>query len=193
MTLHDTGPASVNGWFAAPPTWVRILLGIVLVGAGTVVRADLALVAAVSAMFIGSVAVAVGAFEILHAFWTKGAGGLPWKALLGVLYLAVGIVLLSQPGSGALILTYALGLLLLLSGLVRIRLGVGSWKENGWVMLLSGLFGALAGLAILTGFPRTTLWVLALLLGVDLLAHGAAWLSYVWLPSPSHDGKTRRT
>jgi uncharacterized membrane protein HdeD (DUF308 family) len=57
----------------------------------------------------------------------------------GVLYLAVGIVLLRQPASGAPILTYVLGLLLLLSGLVRIRLGVGSWKEHGWVMLLSGL------------------------------------------------------
>jgi hypothetical protein len=46
-----------------------------------------------------------------------------WKALLGVLYLPASIVLLSQPGSGALILIYALGLLLLLSGLVRIQLG----------------------------------------------------------------------
>jgi len=191
MSVHDTGSAAATGGLTAPPAWARALLGIVLVGAGIVVLADLALVAVISTMFIGDVAVAVGAVEILHAFWTKGAGGLPWRALLGVLYLAVGIVLLRQPASGALILTYVLGLVLLLSGLVRIRLGVGSWKENGWVMLLSGLFGALAGLAILTGFPRTTLWVLALLLGVDLLVHGVAWLSYVWLPSPAHDGKTR--
>jgi uncharacterized membrane protein HdeD (DUF308 family) len=193
MTIHDTGSASASGGSTAPPAWASSLLGIVLVGAGVVVLADLALVAAISAMFIGYVAVAVGAFEILHAFWTKRAGGLPWRALLGALYLAVGIVLLRQPASGTLILTYVLGLVLLLSGLVRIRLGVGSWRENGWVMVLSGLFGALAGIVILTGFPRTTLWVLALLLGVDLLAHGAAWLSYVWLPSPAHNGKTQRT
>jgi uncharacterized membrane protein HdeD (DUF308 family) len=192
MTANGIGPAHAARGSASPPIWVRILLGIVLVGAGVVVLADLALVAVVSTMFIGSVAVAVGSFEILHAFWTKGTGGLPWKALLGVLYLAVGIVLLNQPSSGALILTYAVGLLLLLSGLVRIRLGVGSWHEHGWIMLLSGLFGALAGLSILAGFPRTTLWVLALLLGIDLIAHGAAWLSFAWLPSPTDGGKARQ-
>ena len=192
MTAYDTGPASSTGGLSAPPTWVRVLLGIVLVGAGIVVVADLALVAAASAVFIGSVAIAVGAFEILHAFWTKGTGGLPWKAILGVLYLAVGIVLLSQPSSGNLILTYAVGLLLLLSGLVRIRLGAASWQAHGWIMVLSGLFGALAGLSILAGFPRTTLWGLALLLGIDLMAHGAAWLSFAWLPTAADGGKARQ-
>jgi uncharacterized membrane protein HdeD (DUF308 family) len=188
MTSHPAGSTSVAEGVTTPPTWVRVLLGIVLVAAGVIVLADLALVAAVSSIFIGSVAVAVGAFEILHAYWTKGAGGLPSKALLGVLYMAVGIVLLSQPGSGALILTYALGLLLLLSGLVRMRLGVGSWQENGWVMLLSGVFGVLAGLAVLTGFPKTTLWGLAVLLGIDLMSHGAAWLSLAW-PSSADGGR----
>jgi uncharacterized membrane protein HdeD (DUF308 family) len=192
MTAHDIGSATATGGVTAPPTWVRVLLGLVLVGAGVIVLADLALVAAISTVFIGAVAVAVGAFEIVHAFWTKGAGGLPWKALLGVLYLAVGVVLLSQPGAGALILTYALGVLLLLSGLVRMGLGVGSWREHGWIMLLSGLFGVLAGVIVLTGFPRTTLWVLALLLGIDLIAHGAAWLSHAWLPSAADDVKAGR-
>jgi uncharacterized membrane protein HdeD (DUF308 family) len=192
MTTYDTGPAPSTDGSSAPPTWIRVLLGIVLVGAGAIVLADLALVATISAMFIGAVAVAVGAFEILHAFWTKGTGGLPWKALLGVLYLAVGIVLLSQPGSGNLILTYAVGLLLLLSGLVRMRLGAASWKAHGWIMVLSGLFGALAGLSILAGFPRTTLWGLALLLGIDLMAHGVAWLSYAWLPSSADGGNEKQ-
>jgi hypothetical protein len=80
---HGTAESvrAATGGLTAPPTWVRVLLGIVLVGAGIVVLADLALVAVISTMFLG--AVAVGAFEVLHAFWTKGAGGLPWKALLG--------------------------------------------------------------------------------------------------------------
>ena len=82
--------------------------------------------------------------------------------------------LVSQPVAGALILTYVLGLLLFASGFVRILLGVSHWKEAGWVMLLSGLFGILAGLIILTGFPMTGLWVLGLLLGIDLISHGIA-------------------
>jgi uncharacterized membrane protein HdeD (DUF308 family) len=50
-------------------------------------------------------------------------------------------------------------------------------------MLLSGLFGVLAGLVILTGFPMTGLWVLGFLLGVDLISHGVGWLTYAWQPT----------
>jgi uncharacterized membrane protein HdeD (DUF308 family) len=81
-------------------------------------------------------------------------------------------------------LVYGLGLLLLLSGAIRIWLGAASWHRYGWIMVLSGLFGALAGLVILTGLA-TTSWGLALLLGIDLMAHGVAWLMLAWLPLPS--------
>jgi uncharacterized membrane protein HdeD (DUF308 family) len=50
-------------------------------------------------------------------------------------------------------------------------------------MLLSGVFGILAGVVILVGFPKTTLWVLGLVLGMDLLFHGVAWLTYARLPA----------
>jgi uncharacterized membrane protein HdeD (DUF308 family) len=49
-------------------------------------------------------------------------------------------------------------------------------------MLISGAFGVLAGLVILTGFPMSGLWVLGLLLGIDLISHGIAWLVYGLLP-----------
>jgi uncharacterized membrane protein HdeD (DUF308 family) len=70
-----------------------------------------------------------------------------------------------------------------LSGFVRTLIGLSHWKEFGWIMLISGLFGIVAGLVILTGFPRTGLWVLGFLLGIDLLAHGMAWLTFGWLPA----------
>ena len=85
--------------------------------------------------------------------------------------------------SGALILTYALGLMLAISGLVRAFLSVTHWQEAGWLMLLSGVFGILAGVVIITGFPMSGLWVLGLLLGIDLISHGVAWLTYAWLPA----------
>jgi uncharacterized membrane protein HdeD (DUF308 family) len=102
---------------------------------------------------------------------------------LGILYIAFGAVLVSQPVTSALILTYILGLFFLMSGVVRILLGITHWQEAGWIMLLSGLFGVLAGVVILTGFPMTGLWVLGLLLGIDLISHGLAWLTYAWGPS----------
>lgn len=103
-----------------------------------------------------------------------------WQLLLGALYLAFGLVLLTQPASGALILTYFLGALLLASGIIRCVLSFAHWRQNGWMMLISGGFGLLAGVLILFGFPTISLWAFGLLLGVDLLSHGVAWLLYAF-------------
>jgi uncharacterized membrane protein HdeD (DUF308 family) len=168
-----------------PPRWVCVLLGLFMVLTGLLVLGDVAFFTVVSTLFIGWMAIATGGFEIFHAFWTKGWGGFVWQVLLGILYIAFGIVLLTQPLTGALLLTYVLGLALLISGLVRMLIGIGRWRQSGWIMLASGLFGVLAGLVILTGFPLTGLWVLGLLLGIDLLSHGIGWLTFAWQPAAS--------
>jgi uncharacterized membrane protein HdeD (DUF308 family) len=178
MTSHDVSPGLDESSSSEPPTWVRAALGIILVLAGVFILGDLGLVAEISTVFIGATAIAAGAFEIAHAFWTKGWGGLAWHVVLGVLYIAFGIVLVAEPLSGSLILSYVLGLLLLLSGILRALHALSHWREAGWIMLLSGIFGIVAGLVILSGFPKTTFWVLGLLLGIDLMSHGAAWLTY---------------
>jgi uncharacterized membrane protein HdeD (DUF308 family) len=177
MTTFHAGAATLS----IPPTWVRILLGIVLVAAGIFVLADVTVATLISTVLIGIIAIVAGGFEVAHAFWTRGWGEFVWQIVLGVLYVAFGLVLLNQPVSGALILTFALGLLLFASGLVRILLSFRHWGEGGWLMLISGTFGVLAGLVILSGWPVTGLWVLGFLLGIDLIVHGVAWLTYGWL------------
>ena len=183
MTTYGSSPRLPADNLSTPPFWVCLLLGIVMIVGGVLVLGDVVLVTIISTMFIGWMSIAVGAFEVIHAFWTKGWGGFLWQVLLGILYIAFGAVLVSQPVASALILTYVLGLLLLVSGIVRILLGFSHWRDAGWIMLLSGVFGILAGLVILTGFPMTGLWVLGFVLGVDLISHGIAWLIYAWQPA----------
>jgi uncharacterized membrane protein HdeD (DUF308 family) len=183
MTAYDQSSRMGMTRLPTPPFWVCVLLGIVMIGAGFLVLGDLAFFTVISTIFIGWMAIVAGGFEVIHAFWTKGWGGFLWQVLLGILYLAFGIVLVTQPLTSALILTYVLGLVLILSGVVRILLGFTHWQEAGWVMLLSGVFGILAGLVILTGFPATGLWVLGFLLGIDLIMHGIGWLTYAWMPA----------
>jgi uncharacterized membrane protein HdeD (DUF308 family) len=164
--------------------------------AGGAILADVAFAALVSSAFIGATAIGVGICEIVHAFRTRRWGALPWQILLGLLYMAVGIVLVGGGGSGdmivasgvarsarsgELLLTYGLGLLLAVSGIVRILLGLSRWRAGGWVMLLAGTFGVVAGLIVLAEFPKTGFWIFGLLLGLDLLVHGAAWLGFASL------------
>lgn len=164
--------------FGPPPLWVCTLLGFVMILAGILALSDLMFATIISVKLIGLTAIAAGGFEIIHAFWTKGWGGFLWQILLGALYLAFGLVLVAQPASGALILTYLLGALLIASGIIRYVLSFAHWSQNGWMMLISGTFGLLAGLLIVFGIPNISVWALGFLLGVDLLSHGLAWLLY---------------
>jgi hypothetical protein len=46
---------------------------------------DVVFATIISVKFIGVTAIVAGAFEIMHAFWTKGWGGFLWQILLGAL------------------------------------------------------------------------------------------------------------
>lgn len=180
MTAYTSRPAGVA--LTPPPTWACVVLGVVLIFAGIIVLGDVVIASLISAIVIGIAAIIAGGFEIVHAFWTKGWGSFLWQIVLGVLYLAFGLVLVSEPASGALLLTYMLGLLLFLSGLVRIFFALRYWSEAGWTMLFSGSLGLIVGLIIIARWPMSGLWVLGILLGLDLILHGAAWLTFAWRP-----------
>ena len=165
------------------PSWIYMLLGIVFIIGGIVVLGDLVVATVISAIFIGICAIAVGVFELIHAFWTKGWGGFLWQILLGLLYIAGGIILVSQPVTGALFLTWLLGIVLVASGLVRIFVGIGHWAGAGWLLCFSGIFAVIAGLIILSGWPATGLWVIGFLLGIDLIFNGVGWLFLAWRPT----------
>jgi uncharacterized membrane protein HdeD (DUF308 family) len=193
MPVHDTAPGSAAGSPTSPRARARLLLGIAIMLAGGLILADIAFAAGISSAFIGAAAIIVGILEVVHAASTTASGGRAWQMLLGLLYIALGLLLvggveggtmLAKPGlarsarQGELLLTYGLGLLLVLSGIVRVLLGSARWTEFGWPMLVSGAFGVVAGLVVLSEFPKTGLWIFGLLLGLDLVAQGAAWLGY---------------
>ncbi|MBL8581055.1 MAG: HdeD family acid-resistance protein [Rhizobiaceae bacterium] len=165
------------------PAWLAILLGLVFIAVGVIVLGDVVFATIISAFVIGVCAIVGGAFEIVHAFWTKGWGGFIWQIILGVLYIAGGVVLIQQPVAGALVLTWLLGVFILASGVVRIFLGFKHWAVAGWLLLISGIFGVIAGVIILSGFPTTGLWVIGLLIGIDLIMHGIGWLVLAVQPS----------
>ena len=172
MTMSTMAPS------AETPTWLRILLGIVLIIAGVVVLGNIVWFSVVGAMIIGIAAIVGGAFEIIHAFWTKGWGGFIWQIILGLLYVAAGIYIVTQPVGAVLALTWVIAIVFLALGLVRLIVGFQYWKEGGWLLVLSGIFGIAAGIIILSGWPESSMWVIGLLLGIDLIFSGVGWLTY---------------
>ena len=162
------------------PAWVALLLGFVLLAAGIFVLGDVALASVISAFAIGAAAVVGGGFEIAHAFWTPAWGSFASRLLLGILYIIFGVALMVRPDFSAFILTYLLGIVLVVSGLVRLVLGYRYGGRTGRLLLVSGLIGIVAGIMILAHWPMSGLWAIGLLVGIDLIAHGIGWLAVAW-------------
>jgi len=164
------------------PTWLRVLLGIVLILAGVFVLGNIAVATLAGVWIIGIAAIIGGAFEIVHAFWTKGWGGFIWQIILGILYVIAGIYIVTRPVQGALALTWVIAIVFLALGVVRMIAGFQFWKMGGWLLVLSGIFGIIAGIIILSGWPESSIWVIGLLLGIDFIFGGVGWLMHAWAP-----------
>lgn len=97
----------------------------------------------------------------------------------GLLYLAAGGLCIVNPELASAALTLLLGAGFVAAGAVRFSLAVllPAAPSKALVFLSAALTIAL-GLIIVTRWPFDSLYVLGMLLGVDLLFHGAGWASF---------------
>ncbi|MGK6317112.1 HdeD family acid-resistance protein [Neorhizobium sp. DT-125] len=157
--------------------WTNAAIGVAFVIAGAFVLADVAYATIVSAAFLAIAAICAGLVEIGLSIVAGGWRGFLLQFALGLLYIAFGVVLLSLPGFGSQFLTWALGVILLLSGIARVFVGVNYLRSGKRTMFFSGLLGVVAGFLILAGYPATSGWVIGAFLGIDLIVHGVGWLN----------------
>ena len=132
----------------------------------------------ISAIFLAWLMVIVGAVQMIHALSTR-----EWKLsfldlVIGILYAAVGVIILTNFFSGTIKLTLLIGIIFTVSGLFRFALAQVLWRQVGWFFLISGIIGALAGASFLAEWPQPGLWVLGLCFGIDAIFQGFAWIGY---------------
>jgi uncharacterized membrane protein HdeD (DUF308 family) len=180
----DTAPLRVKwGWIVG--------LGVVYLIAGFVALGSVMIATVASVFVVGVMMIVAGIAEIINAFQLKGWGKFLIWALLGVLYIVAGFVTLQNPLLAAALLTLILGAALIASGLVRIFLAFSMKRESPWIwVLLSSVVTLLLGLVILAHWPISSVYVLGIFLGVDLVMAGAAWIG---LGFALHRGGTRST
>jgi len=156
--------------------WI-VALGVVfliagLVALGSVVMATVASVAVVGAMMLVS-----GIAEIVNAFGVKTWGKFFLWALLGALYVVAGLVTFQNPLLAATVLTLMLAVALIVSGGLRIVLAMQMTEGTPWVWVaLSGVITVLVGGMILAQWPVSSLFVLGIFLGIDLVFAGVGWI-----------------
>jgi uncharacterized membrane protein HdeD (DUF308 family) len=166
----DTAPLRAKwGWIVALGV-VYLIVGFVALG--SVVTATVA-----SVLVVGVMMIIAGVAEVFSAFQIKSWSKFLLWALLGVLYIIAGFVTFENPLLAAALLTLVLGVSLIASGIMRIILAFSMKRETPWVLvLLSAVITLLLGLLILAHWPVSSLYILGLFLGIDLIMAGAGWI-----------------
>src|ERR1700730_1911533 len=149
--------------------WVLFLVeGIVLLilGALAVVVPPLATLA--FTVFLGWLFVISGGVGLVTTIKARQAPGFWWSLLSALLAIAVGLIMILQPVSGAMSLTLLLTFFFVLDGVASVLLAVAHrrrfTRQWGW-MLASGLVDLVLAAIIIAGLPGTAAWVVGLLVG----------------------------
>ena len=158
--------------------WVLFLVeGVVLLvlGATAIVLAPLATVAVT--ILLGWLFLVSGVMGSFTTFWMRRAPGFWWSLISAVLGIAVGVLLLASPLSGAVSLTIVLSAFFIVEGAVSIMYALDHRREYsgrwGW-MMLSGAIDIVLGAMIFAQLPSSAAWAIGLLAGINLVFGGSA-------------------
>jgi uncharacterized membrane protein HdeD (DUF308 family) len=157
--------------------WI-IALGIVYVIAGLIALSSIVTATVATVFVVGIMMLIAGAAEVFHAFQIKTWGRFLLWLLLGALYIIAGFLTFENPLLAAALLTLLLGVSLIASGIMRIVLAFSIKEGMPWIwVVVSGVITVLLGLIILSHWPVSSLYILGLFLGIDLIFAGAGWLA----------------
>ena len=156
--------------------WI-VALGVIYVIVGMIALGSVVAATAASVFVVGIMMIIAGAAEVVNAFQIKTWGKFLFWVGLGVLYIVAGFVAFENPLLTAVVLTFLLGAALIASGIMRIILAFSMKEGTLWIWVaLSGVVTLLVGLIILAKWPVSSLFVLGLFLGIDLVFAGASWI-----------------
>ena len=123
--------------------------------------------------YLGWVLILGGISQLTYAIQTREEGQFIWKLLIGVFYVAAGLVLLIYPLEGLVSLTLIVGISILASGLTQTFWGFGLRPESGWrSILVRGILVTVLGIWVLVDWPSNTPWLVGSLVGISFISDG---------------------
>jgi uncharacterized membrane protein HdeD (DUF308 family) len=156
--------------------WI-VALGVVYLVVGFIALGSVMMATVASVLVVGVMMIIAGVVEVISAFQIKSWGRFLLWALLGLLYIVAGFVTFENPLLAAVVFTLILGASLVASGILRIILAFSMNRETPWALvLLSAVITLLLGLLILAHWPVSSLYILGLFLGIDLIMAGVGWI-----------------
>ncbi|MDH7796857.1 MULTISPECIES: DUF308 domain-containing protein [unclassified Beijerinckia] len=164
----------------APRARALTVIGFILVLLGVAVVAIITQSRVVSLIPVGLLMVVGGVFELGIGHNARGddARTTPW-ARAAALNVAAGIFVIAAPYLSIAWLSGLAGICILAAGIVRLRCDFAlSLAHRSAVMPLSAAITALIGVLIVTRWPGENLVLLGVMLGVELIMRGWAWVGF---------------
>jgi uncharacterized membrane protein HdeD (DUF308 family) len=149
------------GWFLTTGILSLILGMICLVH---VVQATL-----ISLLLLGSLLFVAGVFQCFQAFSTRRWDGFFLHILVGILYGAVGFLMLTHPDISAMSLTPLIAALAITTGLFRMAASFSLFAPHAGWTALNGMLSLVLGLYVWWTWPISSFFLLGVIIGVELL------------------------
>jgi uncharacterized membrane protein HdeD (DUF308 family) len=156
--------------------WWFLILGIGLVVLGMVAITIPLAVSLAGAVFFGVLLLMGGVAQVVSSFWTGQWQGVLVHLLSGILYLVAGSLIVGNPVEGLAVITLLLAAFFMIGGIFKIVVAMQVRFHNwGWP-LLSGVINLLLGILIWRQWPESSLIVIGLFLGLEMLFNGLTWI-----------------
>ncbi len=152
---------------------LSLLWGILMIVLGVVAIARPLFAGVATNFYLGWVIVLGGIAQFIYAIQTRESGQFFWKLLIGIFYVAAGLLVLIYPLEGLLSLTLIVGVGILGSGLTQI-FSAFLWRpESGWSWILArGILVTVLGIWVLVDWPSNTPWLVGTLVGISFISDG---------------------
>jgi uncharacterized membrane protein HdeD (DUF308 family) len=156
--------------------WLFLILGVVMVFVGLMAISSTFVATMASVVVFGVLLLIAGVAEVIHAVMVRNWKGFALHLFSAALYLILGLFMLEDPVRAAAVLTLLIAASFFVGGVLRIVYAlVERFHAWPWVVL-QGVVDLLLGGLIWSGWPETSLWVIGLFIGIDLLLHGWSWV-----------------
>ena len=167
--LPEISPRWSHGWSVALSV-VLIVLGLIAVALPQV--GGLAV-----ALYFGWLLLLGGVALLLFAWRTHAAGVMSLQVVLGIVYLLIGIFLLTRPAAGLASLTLLLAGYLLVEGILELLAAFRVRPAAGrtW-LVIDGVVALVLAVMIVTSWPSSAAWVVGTLVGINLIFGGISRL-----------------
>ena len=158
--------------------WLGLIVGLITLAGGIVLVAYPGPTLTVIALLVGIELLIGGLFLIVGALGHP-AGSRVWGVLGGSLAVIAGVIVLRHPSGSILVVAMAVGIYLILSGVLRLVGATESREGRGW-LVLAALIDLALGIVIVS-WPSFGITTLAIVLGIVLIVRGLALVAIAFV------------